>query len=464
MKTEYRRDLQHSYLVLHPEEPMDEDAYQLKMILQNRIPGLLACESRRIDDEILYYYDLTSRISLTEKCCARKVTGEEVIIIVCRLLEILIRMEEYLLSGDSLCLKPENIYLDAQMKEVSFCYVPGEKWNLEEQFRELMEGLLPFLDHQKQEGVMAVYGLYHYAVQEHFSVDGLKEQLEQYHREKEKQEQKSDNGEKRGVIAEEARELEVKERETMERRRHEEALNAFFQDEEEERRTNPAAVTLGTVFLILYLLSGWFLWRNFPAYLWIWSGCGVLAGVGMIFRYRKSKGLLQVQEKAVKTEKEAIEIKETGNEIGKETAAENVIETGAVRNESDHRRGETSVLWENRPETQVLGKMEGTTIGKTIYILREEYPEPGRQVVLSEKEVQLLGSVRGNADLLLSSPAVSRLHARFKRNGETYGLCDLNSKNGTWVNGQQLQGAQEVVLKVGDEIKFADMKYVFLSL
>lgn len=418
LKTEYRRDLQHSYLVLHVEAKMDEQAYPLKMVTQNHIRGLLECECRRIDDDILYYYDLTSRISLAEMCCARKITGEEIVLVVYRFLQALMNMEEYLLPGDSLCIKPEYIYMDARMQEVYFCYVPGETWNLEEEFRELMEGFLPFLDHRKQDDVVAVYGLYHYAVQESFSLEGLRQQLEIYRREEER---KEETEEEKSQLEKESTKESVAELEAE----RQDALDAFFQDEEEEeRKTHSAAVTFGTVIAFLYFLCGWFLWRNFIEMIWIWAGCGILAGAGMFFWYRMSKK--NVQE-----------------------ISENYLPVRDIDRNQE---------WTDEKDdcaTQILGRGRE----QTHYVLEEKYPEPGRQIILGEKEVQFIGQLQETADILLPSQAVSRIHARLRRSGDSYYLCDLNSRNGTWVNEQELHGDQEMELRVGDEIKFADLIY-----
>ena len=64
------------------------------------------------------------------------------------------------------------------------------------------------------------------------------------------------------------------------------------------------------------------------------------------------------------------------------------------------------------------------------------------------------------ADVLLPSSAISRLHARIRIDkGHCY-LCDMNSKNGTWVNGRALPGEKEIEIRAGDEIRFADLTYV----
>lgn len=60
----------------------------------------------------------------------------------------------------------------------------------------------------------------------------------------------------------------------------------------------------------------------------------------------------------------------------------------------------------------------------------------------------------GECDLVLPERQVSREHIRIFRDGDTYYLEDLDSKNGTWVNGKQIKAAT-VPLKDGDEIQIA---------
>ena len=55
---------------------------------------------------------------------------------------------------------------------------------------------------------------------------------------------------------------------------------------------------------------------------------------------------------------------------------------------------------------------------------------------------------------------VSNEHARFTVTGTGYTLTDLNSTNGTKVNGQQILAGQEIPVKAGDHIIFANLEYV----
>ena len=64
METLYRRELNHSYLVLKTDTPHSFTDYCTKMLLCNPIDGLLPCNLRTIDGESFLYYEITSHQSL----------------------------------------------------------------------------------------------------------------------------------------------------------------------------------------------------------------------------------------------------------------------------------------------------------------------------------------------------------------------------------------------------------------
>jgi pilus assembly protein CpaF len=64
-----------------------------------------------------------------------------------------------------------------------------------------------------------------------------------------------------------------------------------------------------------------------------------------------------------------------------------------------------------------------------------------------------VGRVQGN-DIVLSKRNVSKQHARLTLKGEQPIVVDLNSTNGTWVNGRKINSPQS--LKHGDKIYIAD--------
>jgi pilus assembly protein CpaF len=80
--------------------------------------------------------------------------------------------------------------------------------------------------------------------------------------------------------------------------------------------------------------------------------------------------------------------------------------------------------------------------------------EGGAQRTLDFSKPELtVGRVQGN-DIVLSKRNVSKQHARLTLKGEHAVIVDLNSTNGTWVNGRKINSPQS--LKHGDKIYIAD--------
>lgn len=149
----------------------------------------------------------------------------------------------------------------------------GEK--LEQGIRELLEELLPRLDHQEQTGVSVVYELYQYAIQDTFLVMGLQSVLERRLMEERK-----------------TTETELQACQEKKSREHQETsyfgdnrqavLEDFFSSEEEEGengRVSPVLVgmVLGIIGVLLYALAGYAVLEYVPQYLGTWAASGVMA-------------------------------------------------------------------------------------------------------------------------------------------------------------------------------------------
>lgn len=74
----------------------------------------------------------------------------------------------------------------------------------------------------------------------------------------------------------------------------------------------------------------------------------------------------------------------------------------------------------------------------------------------------LIGKKRQEVDGYLPERTVSRVHARIEREGEDYFLQDLNSTNGTFLNGERLEYRQKARLAAGDRILFGNVEYRFV--
>ncbi len=78
--------------------------------------------------------------------------------------------------------------------------------------------------------------------------------------------------------------------------------------------------------------------------------------------------------------------------------------------------------------------------------------------LISKNEFAIGSATKGN-DAVLHSPVVSRFHAKIYKEGNSFFIEDLNSTNGTYVNGELLSYKERVELFQKDKIMFADVCY-----
>ena len=108
--------------------------------------------------------------------------------------------------------------------------------------------------------------------------------------------------------------------------------------------------------------------------------------------------------------------------------------------------------------------------GHTVAIPRVKPPQhvamlvdrknPSRQFTLMQSTS--VGRASENAISLPDNPTVSRSHARIWLDGDQYKVHDLDSANGTSVNGARIQEPQ--VLKDGDVVRFGELEFIYKQL
>lgn len=109
-------------------------------------------------------------------------------------------------------------------------------------------------------------------------------------------------------------------------------------------------------------------------------------------------------------------------------------------------------------EPTVLLKEEDKEIaGKLVYDGRR-----GEENFLITSDSFTIGNVRGKNDACLKSQAVSKHHAKIIKDESGYYISDLNSTNGTYLNGRILNYSEQKKLSAMDEIMFGDVAYVFM--
>ena len=106
-------------------------------------------------------------------------------------------------------------------------------------------------------------------------------------------------------------------------------------------------------------------------------------------------------------------------------------------------------------ETRALGEVER----QNRLVLISQDARRCRDLVL-ESSICLIGKSRSMADICIPLDVISRVHARIDQTDEGIFLTDLNSMNGTFVNGEErLIPHKRVRIREGDRISFATVHF-----
>lgn len=163
------------------EEALDcSDTFDVKMLLNNQISGLLPLQIQYIDNQCIYRYMTGEKISLAGLLSHRKLQFKEAYQLWKDIFHSCSICGEYLLQPEHLLLYPEYIYWSAQTKSFSICYFPGREENLEVQIKRLCEFLLKVTDHQDRLGRKFIYDWYDRLMGRGFYLSELEQYLKSY--------------------------------------------------------------------------------------------------------------------------------------------------------------------------------------------------------------------------------------------------------------------------------------------
>ena len=486
MYAEYKRDVSHNYLILREEEKVNTASYQVRMLTGNVIPSILKCRLQGLDGNLLFYYDITSRQSLASFYEQRKFHRKDLHMLFCGFIRVMEEMAEFLMNTDQLLLCPEYIFLDIEKREVKFCCLPDYHHPIQEQFRELTEYLLPRLDHEDSQAVSMGYGVYRKAMETGFQLEHIKEAIYQ-NREvtgkndnkdsAQKQGQKppennldgADNfGEKIQEKADVSHLLETDvENKTSKRKKDKKKEESDFQKSSNEWTGALLCVFTAAVLIILLILRYLGYLPGIPAEA-IFGGAIILLALAAFLSWTAEKKKQKKQMSAEWRKKVKRELDDTyessSEKRRKERNSEDLYEADSVQEkmpewgDGKYKMPEQTGETENYGETVVLSA--GQTEGPASLVSRE----PGElATIYLDRDLMVIGKMENAADAVISLPTVSRIHAKIRKADDEYYLSDLNSRNGTSVNGRLLKTGEEYQLQDEDQVEFAQARYIFLK-
>lgn len=168
---EYSRGLNHSNLILTAQA--EEGRAQndcVEMFHYNDLPSFLSMWTQQKDGIRQYCYNITSKRSL-QQLLEYKILDDKLLLYLFNSFDqACTQAEDYLLTENDILLDPEMIFLESESEKVWYCYLPGyyagNHKDSCQQFQEFMEYLLQHLDHKNEQAVQLAYSVYQAVTEE----------------------------------------------------------------------------------------------------------------------------------------------------------------------------------------------------------------------------------------------------------------------------------------------------------
>ncbi len=457
MRAEYKRDMNHNYLILYGEDEINTDSYQVRMLVGNVIPSLLKCRIQGMDGRFLVYFDITSKQALSVLYEEKKMGVEDLRLIFGGFVKAMEDAAEYLMNPGQFIISPEYIYTDIEKQEIYFCMMPGYEKDIKEQFQFLTEYILPKIDHQDQDAVILGYGVYKRAMEDSFHLEHIKEELYKTQGQQGTTTNKPEQMETESEQRQESEDFNPEEEGFWE---NEEINQEFVRDGEKSKRLSLPQKT-GVIVLTAILLCGIaaITLMGYLPYLETGTILGiiiVLVACVMLFVYvskiKKKPGALRQGREEERDKPKGI----TGKVPTDQTdQSQNTIKS--VVKSTNKPVVKSSQLHADYGETVVLSA--GAVSGPASLVSKE----PGElATIYINEDLTVIGKLETACDAVICLPTVSRIHAKIRKKEDAYYLTDMNSRNGTAVNGRLLLPDEEYQLEPEDEVDFAQARYIFL--
>lgn len=446
LKVSYHREMKNNYLMIEAEE-LEDQRFEAKMLVGNTIDGLLKFRIRKTDNNCQFCYEITSKQPLKRLLETRTIGARQLRTLLMGIAQTLTRMEEYLLSEEQIILDPDFIYVDPEDYVPGLCLMPGKRGDFPQEFSSLLQGLLEKVDHQDKEAVILIYGLYRESLKENYGLDNL---LQWLMREKCPDMDNNNRDEKTEIIEkkEQISEISEKQVQSVDDRIQ---LNLY----REKVRIPFKEIFLCVMFMPCIGIGLWLIRGPKAVFRFLTEGLvfvivgGLISMTGVLFfiwRWKRMVWHNSQSEELIEagTELSSKFTEDDRNNSWQMVFSEEAKEGGSVVEEKEE-ESHTVLLWSKEPET-----------------VRRLVSEDGKSESISIAYFPfLIGKQENLTDYTLCRDTVSRIHVRIDQKEENYLLTDLNSTNGTSVNGRKLENNETVNLKIGDQIGIADLYFSF---
>ena len=451
MNITFKRSGMKNYLVIEKAETGNAD-FREKMIIRNRIPYLARMTPQSVDGEISYYYDIQGKVRMDAVFENRVMTYSEISGFLRVLAAFFPELERYMLSPDEVLFAPSCIWITPDTLEPEFIYVPGAVPDSVFSINELAVFLTEHVDGSDREAAALAYGYLEYVGNGYLVPrTDMPEKAERAG---------NDSTIHREIpIGNAVPDIDLKklEESTIEE------MRAVFEPQRPKLKRVYAALgsvaCLAVAYVLLVLYPEWFPFvLNDDEYMILGIAIAIIFAIMLITVmcfYNKSRS-----ETALPKEEAANPYQVYGSESIRFSTASKTYDAPADT---------TSVLSEAYAAKENICPPDD---GRTVLLRGPRFSfanKPGCPILERDGDSSIMldhfpfvvGKMKNRVDEVINDEGVSRIHAMLKEQDGRFFISDLNSLNGTGLNGRLLEVNETAEIKDGDTVSFANTSYVF---
>lgn len=458
MPVKYEQENNIKYVVIENEICLPDSEYEQKMIEKNNIACLLSMQVRKINNRVLYFYDITSRQTMSKLFAYSCVRWDDFLMVIREIENAARSVDEYMLGMASLVIKPEYIYIDTVKKRLQFIYFPGNNkefsgLRIEDEIKKLFDYLLERFDHEDKEHIMAVYEIYQKVIQNGYKICSMTDLIDDFETNNITAGKTDD---KHGFDVNDNNEADCKN-----------ILSdvippEIIEDETEDKNTQAVRtvkyVKILSAVMFAALIINLFIPSIMPFRLSStisFISAVVCAAVYFILDRLPGELFIKTKKRSTHQSYSAEEPEQSG------WAQEEAVEVyGKKENFEESQNTAENIIDKDMEHTMLLSEYLNS-IQKKERRLRLIYVGDGDTFddIIVDKLPCLVGSLEERCNHVIANRLVSHIHMCILKIEQDYYVEDMNSTNGTYINGEKLEANTRKCVFDGDEVVIAALTY-----
>lgn len=432
MEITYRHSYNNNLMVIKDSNVIIND-YRINMITRNNINGLLEMYVGCINGETEISYVISSKQCIREIFQKNKIQYEDLKILLDSIIGIAKELKEYLLDINHILIESDNIFFDVDTKKVYFCYYPNKEQTFKDSFKNILQEMAVMIEHNDYKAVELIYGIMEICNKTNFSMIQIEDYI-------------------KTVCKDDTNEIY---KEIKEVRNDKVSVNKYDEEKLYLSDVNKKN-TYGTDYKDEFDYMQTQVNKKNEA-------------DNDIKNYRKMKYSFTKFMKSLIIKKQK-EIYDEDYGLTKENYNFENENTDDISEDIYRMKKIKSDLSEEDEDCDIYNmNIDNECNDSETVLITDIIKDKKRKLfslcdyddILINEYPFIIGKSAGKVDEVIEDRLVSRIHLRINNELNKFTIEDLNSRNGTFVNGERLNPYEKVEITIGDKITIASSEYIF---